>query len=131
VLNQRVVVKSRNVGNGRKRNVLQNDTKDILHTRENDHDVQFYNQRNNGAIEADQESWHNIVELLVVVNRVFHHLDSVSNVLLDVNMHHHGSNESSGHHIQRGSWGHQESCADCGVVPNANNHDYLYHLHDK
>lgn len=68
MLNQRVVVKSRNVCNGRKRNVFQNDTEDILHTGENDHDVQFYNQRNNGAIEADQESWHNIVELLVVVN---------------------------------------------------------------
>ena len=99
VVDQRSEVESWDVGNGRQRHKLHNNSQDLVHRRQDQHNVELHRERNRKLQKANAEGWVNIGEVFTVIDAVFHHHESLSDIFLHVDVHQHGTNESSAHQI--------------------------------
>ena len=77
------------------------------------------------AIEIYFGAKNDIVEVLVVIDCVFHHWYSISDILLNVDVHHHWSHEPCYHHVQSVCRSYLEVVVFGCVDPDAVDHDYL------
>lgn len=87
VVDERCVVETWDVDDGCKRNVLVDDTKNVAHARQNDHNVDLYDETYDSLVQPEEEWWVRISKVLVVIQRILHHRDSLSDILLHINMH--------------------------------------------
>ena len=124
------VIESWDVHDSCQRNVLVDDTQDITHAGQNDHDVDFHDKTDNGSKETDEKWWVRISEVFKVVDGILHHQDSSSDILLYVDVHEHGGDKSRNHHVKSLDWSDGESFVGLGVLPNTHDHDDLNELDD-
>ena len=128
VIDKWVVVEAWDIHNGCERHILVDDTKNVTHARQNNHNVDFDNQTDDGLEQPEEEWWVGICEVVKVIDSVLHHRDSRSDILLYIDVHKCGSNESCNHHIKSLDWPNSKAIACRSIFPDAQNHHNLYEL---
>ena len=125
VIDEWTVVKAWNIYDCSERHIFVDDTQDVSHAWQNNHNIDFDNQTYDGSEQAQEEWWITIREVIVMVYNVFHHRDSCSHILFDINVHESRGNESCYHHIESFDRPDGESLIGLSILPNTQNHDDL------
>lgn len=73
MVDERSEVESWDVGDGGQGDELHDDSQNLRHGGEDEHDVEFDSDRNGKLHEANKECWVNVCKILSVINAIFHH----------------------------------------------------------